>query len=129
MEIHHVGYLVKNIEKAKELFLKFGYILEKDVVYDEIRDINICFLCNEGYRIELVSPKSKDSVVADTIKKMGESPYHICYYVSDIESTVKNMREQGFIPTSEIQPAPAIDGKRVCFMYKRNMGLIEFVEK
>lgn len=129
MEIHHIGYLVKNIDKAKEIFESLGYLIEKDTMYDDIRDINICFMCNGEYRIELVSPQSKDSVVSDTIKKMGETPYHICYYVDDIKKAMESLRAHGFIPTSEIQPAPAINRKQVCFMYKRNMGLLELVER
>jgi len=86
-------------------------------------------LCNREYRIELVAPSSTKSVVSDTIKKMGETPYHICYYADNIKQKVDELRELGFVPTCEIQPAPAIDGKDVCFMYKRNMGILELVER
>ncbi len=129
MDIHHIGYLVKNIEKSIPIFEKMGYTVETETVYDAGRDIDIVFLVNGGYRVELVSPKSKSSVVADTIKKMGETPYHICYYVDNMEESVSELRESGFIPTSEIEPAPAIGGKNVCFLYKRGMGIIELVER
>ncbi len=60
MKIHHVGYLVKKLEKARQGFLDLGYIVIKDTVFDEYRKINICFMEKDGYVIELVSPESKD---------------------------------------------------------------------
>ena len=37
LRIHHIGYLVKKIEKAKQTFLALGYLIEQDTVYDDIR--------------------------------------------------------------------------------------------
>lgn len=44
LSIHHIGYLVKKIEKARQAFLSLGYEAEQDIVYDHIRKVNICFL-------------------------------------------------------------------------------------
>ena len=41
MKIHHIGYLVKKIEKAISAFLDLGYIVEKETIYDNYRDIDI----------------------------------------------------------------------------------------
>ena len=41
-----------------------GYEITQPATYDEIRKIHICFLEKDGYRIELVSPASEDSVVS-----------------------------------------------------------------
>ena len=48
-KIHHIGYLVKKIERAKELFQGLGYTLEKEIIYDSFRDVDICFLRGGGY--------------------------------------------------------------------------------
>lgn len=29
MKVHHIGYAVKDIEKAKQSFMKLGYTVEK----------------------------------------------------------------------------------------------------
>ena len=55
-KIHHIGYLVKNIEKASKLFLTLGYQVEQDTVYDNYRGVDIRFLNKDGYRVELVAP-------------------------------------------------------------------------
>ena len=128
MKIHHIGYLVKDISKAKEPFADLGYSDEGDVVYDPLRDIDILFMINGDYRIELVEPKSGESVVANTLKKTGNSPYHICYICDDIKKTQEDLYGQGYYPLGDIEPAVAIGGKNVCFMLHPSMGMIELVE-
>ena len=129
MKIHHVGYLVKNIEKAITDFKLLGYEKEGNITYDPLRDIDILFLVNSGYRIELVEPKSNQSVVYNTLKKVGNSPYHICYECDDIEVACQQLKESGYIQTSEIEPDIAIsENSSVVFLFKRNSGIIELVE-
>ena len=72
MKIHHIGYLVKKLEKAQVAFENLGYAVKQDVVLDEYRQAKIMFLEKDGYVIELVSPVSKESVVADLMKKLDQ---------------------------------------------------------
>ena len=128
MKVHHIGYFVKNIEKGKRSFIDLGYEVEQDVVRDEYRGIDIAFLVKDGYRVELVSPYTEESVVYDLRKKMGNSPYHICYEVENIEQSIEELQAQRFVVTQEPHEAVAIDGKRVCFLIHGQMGIIELVE-
>ena len=128
MKIHHIGYLVKSIEKSKSLFLSLGYDLEQDTVYDEFRKVDICFLIKDGYRIELVSPKDSSSVVGELRKKVGNSPYHICYEVESLEDAVSALAEKRFVVWDEPHEAPAINGKKVIFLVNGQIGMIELVE-
>jgi methylmalonyl-CoA/ethylmalonyl-CoA epimerase len=129
MKVHHIGYFVKNIEKGKQTFLNLGYEVEQDVVRDEYRGIDIVFLTKDGYRVELVSPYTKDSVVYDLRKKMGNSPYHICYEVANLDESMEALLQQRFVVSQEPHEAVAIDGRRVCFMVHGQMGIIELVEQ
>ena len=105
-----------------------GYHKISEIVYDEYRDIDICFMEKDGYTIELIVPKSEKSVVAKLSKKIGVSPYHICYHVKNIDKTVQKLREQGYIPTGAKQKAPAIDNHDAIFLYHPHAGIIELVE-
>lgn len=129
MKIHHLGYLVKDTEKAKAKFLDLGYSVEQDTVFDEERGVNISFLINDGYRIELVSPAREDAVVASLIKKCGNAPYHICYIADDLESEIEKLKSSGFIVIQAPKAAPAISGKRVAFLMQAALGMIELVEE
>lgn len=128
MKIHHIGYLVKKIEKAISAFTDLGYIVEKETIYDSYRDIDICFLIKDGYRVELVSPKSKNSVVYEMYKNTGNSPYHICYETDDPESDIKWLLDNNYILCDEKHPAVALENREVCFFVHPYMGMIELLE-
>lgn len=129
MRIHHIGYLVKRLEKAKDVLQSGGYTVIQDAVYDEIRGVDIAFLEKDGYVIELVSPKTKDSVVASLIRTYKNAPYHICYSSDDLEADMKRLRERGFIGIDEPTPAPALGGRRVCFFMSPHIGMVELLEE
>ena len=48
MRIHHIGYLVKKMDKAVKAFLNLGYTLVQDVVLDDYRQVTICFMEKDG---------------------------------------------------------------------------------
>lgn len=128
MKIHHVGYLVKKIDKGISAFQKLGYVLLKDVVFDEYRQADICFLEKDGYLIELVSPTSKDSVVANLIRKIGNSPYHICYETNNMKEDIEKLLSEHYVICSEEHEAVAIDNRNVCFLIHPFIGMVELVE-
>ena len=128
MKIHHVGYLAKNIEKTRKKFLELGYEVEKPVKYDEIRKINIEFLVNGDYRVELIQPMSEESPMYPLLKRYKNSPYHFCYEVENIEVSVEELSANGYTVIQEPEIAPCIEGKRVVFLNNISMGIIELVE-
>ena len=97
MRIHHIGYLVKKMDKAVKAFLDLGYTLVQDVVLDDYRQVIICFMEKDGYMIELVSPASKESVVFDLMKKMGNTPYHICYETEDMDGQIAALLAEHYV--------------------------------
>ena len=129
MKINHIGYLVKNLDKSLNAFLKLGYKIKQKTILDEYRQIKICFIEKNGYVIELVTPISKTSVVSKLIKKIGNSAYHICYETDDILSEMKNLENSGYILCSELHQAIAFQNRRVCFYLNPYLGIIELLEK
>ena len=130
MKIHHIGYFVKNIAKGMKTFCDLGYEVEQDVVRDEYRGIDIAFLLKDGYRVELVSPYTEESVVYDLRKKMGNSPYHICYEVEDIDAATLELRKKHYIVINPKEPTTEIlYHKNVVFLFNKNAGILELIEK
>lgn len=127
LTVHHIGYLVKKIEKAQKAFLSMGYTLEQDTVYDDIRKVHICFLIKDGYRVELVAPVSDDSVVSGLMKRYKNSPYHICYETTDFEKDYATLTENGFLAIDTLTPAPALQNREVVFLSNASMGMIELI--
>ena len=127
LKIHHIGYLVKKIEKAQKTFEALGYRTEQDIIYDDIRKVNICFLVKDDYRVELVSPVSEDSVVSGLIKKYKNIPYHICYETDDFTSAYDELTSNGFIAIDTPTPAPALNNCEVVFLSNAAIGMIELI--
>ncbi len=128
LKIHHIGYLVKKIDRARQTFETLGYRTEQDTVYDDTRKVDICFLVKDGYRVELVSPVSPDSVVAGLIKKYKNAPYHICYETDDFETALAELTAGGFLAIDTPTPAPALGNRRVVFLTSAASGMIELID-
>ncbi|PNS34499.1 VOC family protein [Mesotoga sp. B105.6.4] len=128
LRIHHIGYAVSSIEKSIQKFEVLGYKAIGEVVDDVSRKVRIVFLENSGVHVELIEPTSNDSPVKSLIEKNGPGTYHICYETKGLEETANKLSKQGFKPITSISAAPAIDDRRVLFMYSRECGLIELLE-
>ncbi len=128
LRIHHIGYLVKRIDKACAMFLDLGYSIEQEVIYDEYRNVDICFLIKNGYRIELISPRKGKSAVGELLKRIGNSPYHICYEVKHIGETVIELSKMKFVEWEQPTEAPALNGRKVTFLFNSQIGMIELLE-
>ena len=55
MKLHHIGYLVSNIERSKKAFSALGFSLYKETIFDEQRKCDICFMKKDSTLVELVS--------------------------------------------------------------------------
>ena len=51
MKIHHVGYYVQDIKRARNIFSMMGFDEESEQIYDEERGINVLFLTNDDNRL------------------------------------------------------------------------------
>lgn len=128
MRVHHIGYLVKKLDKAKDGFLVLGYRVVQETVYDEYRDVDILFLEKDGYVVELVSPRSEKSVVANLIKTYRNAPYHLCYVSDSFEKDLDMLEHSGFTRIDTPAPAPALGGNNVCFLLSARIGMIELID-
>lgn len=130
--VDHIGYAVKDIETAKEIFCKLGFQFG-DVQFDPLRSVNVCightsFDGTEG-TVELLSPMDGvRSPIDGILSKSGATPYHICYRVANIKEAANEMRNEGFLPIGTIARSEPLDGD-VCFLFSPDIGIIELVER
>lgn len=127
-KFHHVGIAVNDIDETASLYMAAGY--EKtETVFDPIQNVHICFLSKKGMpTLELLASNDETSPIYKTLQKNGVTPYHCCYEVDDIEDAVSRLRKMRYVATSKPVPAVAIEGRRVCFLFHKKIGLIELVE-
>lgn len=128
MKIHHIGYAVKNMEKAKGIFETLGYHFDR-TVKDVDRKLYILFGEKDGMLIELLCPMENGSPIDDLLKKNGATPYHICYETEDIEKEIERLKTIHFKLVVPPKEACAIQGRKVAFLMNLSVGIIELVEK
>ena len=128
MRFHHIGVAVKDISLTAAVYVAGGYH-QSGTIYDPKQNVNICWLKKEGMHVvELLEPVDETSPVNKTLEKNGVTPYHTCYIVDDIENAMKERRKMKYVIVSQPVEAIAIHGCKVCFLYHKNVGLIELVE-
>lgn len=126
---HHIGVAVRSIEKTAQIYLQGGYS-RSETTFDPVQNVNICWLSREGMPlVELLEPVDAASPVCGTLEKNGVTPYHTCYEVDSLDEAVADLRRMKYALVGAPAPAVAIGGRRVCFLYNRDAGLIELVEK
>lgn len=77
----------------------------------------------------MIEPAEGCEIFSKRFKNFGSMPYHICYECENLEEKIAKLTAGNFILIREPQIAPAIDNKRVAFLYSAAVGQIELVEK
>ncbi len=127
-KFHHIGVAVKDLDATASVYEQGGYRRSASI-FDPIQNVNICWLTKEGMpTVELLAPVDDTSPVNKTLEKNGVTPYHTCYVVDNIEETVAQLRKKKYVMVSKPAEAVAFCGSRVCFLFNKNVGLIELVE-
>lgn len=127
-KFHHIGVAAKAIDATASVYEQGGYHRSSSI-FDPIQNVNICWLTKEGMpTVELLAPVNEKSPVNKTLEKVGVSPYHCCYVVDNLEEAATELRKQKYIMVSKPAEAVAFCGSRVCFLFNKNVGLIELVE-
>ena len=131
MKLHHVGIVVKNIQKSLgELtqYLDFESTTVPSLVGSQ--KVNICFLKTNNVFLELIEPAEENSPVSDFIKK-GGGFHHLCFEVDDIHLELEKMKKNGaYIAVNVVK---GFEDRLTAFvmldMKNTNCNLIELAEK
>lgn len=130
MDFHHIGIATNNIIETTNKYRLFGYQTSTETFHDPIQNVLISFMEKlNSPLLELVSPINQDSPILNILNKNGTIPYHFCFEVDDIENEVLSLKKNKFILVSKIVPAVAFNNRLVCFLYSKESGLIELLNK
>jgi methylmalonyl-CoA/ethylmalonyl-CoA epimerase len=125
----HIGVAVAEIEGALELYRdSFGLSLAHREIVEEQGVEAVLLDVGEGH-VELLAPLAADTPVGRFLARQGPGLHHVAYRVSDIESTLRALKEAGLQLIDE-QPRIGIRGSRVAFVHPRATAgvLTEIVE-
>lgn len=117
-EFEHAGIAVRSIHDS----LKGAEKTE-----DPIQRVNVAFIYLNNMKIELIEPITEKSPVAKILDK-GQSLYHLCFSVPDINKALETARKHGFHCIARPVPAKAFNDNKVAWVFSKVYGLFELIE-
>lgn len=120
--ISHVGIAVADLERSIELYQKITGLNVTSVVEVPDQRVKVAMFAapsntpHPGGRIELVAATSPESPIARFIAKRGEGLHHICIYVDDIETRLKELKASG-VELIDESPRLGADGEKIAFIH------------
>ncbi len=117
-EFEHAGIAVRSISDA---------VKGVEKTEDPIQRVNVAFIYINNFKIELIEPLTEKSPVTKTLDK-GQSLYHLCFRVPDINKALETARKHGFHCIARPVPAKAFNDNKVAWVFSKVYGLFELVE-
>ena len=128
-KIYHLGYAVEDIEAASRFYREnFGVEPAGSEVVGEQGIIAAMFRVGESM-VELVQPTDPDTPVGRFLARRGEGFHHVAYQVDDLESALRELRQNG-VEIIDEEPRVGAGDTRMAFVHPRSTFgvLTELVE-
>lgn len=131
MELHHVGIVVKNIQKSLGDLSEFFDFKETTIPTEiESQKVNVCFLKTSNVYVELIEPIGENSPVKK-FSELGGGFHHLCFEVENIFDEIERMKNSG--ARVIVEPTKGFEDRLIAFvllnMKNTNCNLIELAEK
>ncbi len=117
-KLEHIGIAVKSIQKVEPNIKSIA---------DHVQKVKVAFININGADIELVEPLGNDSPVTGILEK-GQSFYHLCFSVKNIDEAIVEARRNGFHCIAKPVEAAAFNEKKIAWLFNKNFGLFELIE-
>ena len=128
--IEHLGIAVDSIDKAapfwKHILSISHHSTENVIDQGVVTDI---YDTGQG-KVELLEALGEDSPIAKFLDKRGPGIHHVCFEVIDINSAIKELKENNINVLSD-EPTIGAEGYKVVFIHPKSTGgiLVELAEK
>ncbi len=127
--IHHTAIAVNDLDRSLEEYASKYNVRPISVETIENQGVREAMIAIGGSHIQLLEPLEPNTSVARFLDRHGEGLHHIAFAVTDIDSAMSHLRDQG---VRLIDDAPRIGGggHRIAFVHPgdQNGTLIELVE-
>ena len=128
--IEHLGIAVDSIDKAAPFWkhiLKISHRSTEDVIDQGV--VTDIYDTGQG-KVELLEAMGDNSPIAKFLDKRGPGIHHVCFEVEDINSAIKELKENNINVLSD-GPTIGAEGYKVVFIHPKSTGgvLVELAEK
>ncbi len=126
--IEHVAIAVKNLDAVRDTLARIGIACDYEETLPE-HAVRLAMLPIGESAIELLEPQGQTGATAEWLRERGESIWHICLEVDDIEAAIAELRGKGVRLLDEV-PRKGHGGHRIAFIDPASTAgiLIELVE-
>lgn len=126
--IEHVAIAVRNLDQVRDTFAKLGIGCDHEETLGEHK-VRLAMLPIGESAIELLEPQSDTGATAEWLREKGESLWHICLEVDDIEAALAELKGKGVKLRDEV-PRNGHGGHRIAFLDPASTAgiLVELVE-
>ncbi len=117
LRLHHVGYVVSDLDAAAKTYKSLGF---SDGERHEIPEQNIVamtFRAGPGW-MELIQPTDPEGPIAAYMEKRGEGVHHVAYQVDDIEAKLAELKDAG-VQLIDETPRTGAHGWRIAFIHPK----------
>ena len=130
LSIEHLGIAVDSIDKAAPFWkhiLKISHSSTENVIDQGV--VTDIYDTGQG-KVELLEALGEDSPIAKFLDKRGPGIHHLCLEVIDINSAIKELKENNINVLSD-EPTIGAEGYKVVFIHPKSTGgiLVELAEK
>lgn len=131
--LYHVAVAVRDVEKAERLYadLLGLRVVGREIVEDQgVRTSMLRSENGAGAAIELIEPLDSSSPVSKFLEKRGEGVHHVCFFVDDIEASLRDLKKRGAKLIDE-RPRDGAYGSKIAFVHPKSMNgvLVELAQK
>ena len=129
--LDHVAIAVSNLEQAVKVYEDLGLKFSPEREKVEDQKVTTAFApIDTRAHLELLEPIGSDGPVAKFIAAKGEGIHHLCYRVSDVFKTSKELQGKGYRMIYS-EPVSGANDCMVNFIHPKSTGgvLIEISQK
>lgn len=128
MQLHHVGYVVRDLDAAAAIYSSFGFEVGEPFAIPEQHIVAVTIHAGTGW-IELIQPTDPEGPIAAYMAKKGEGVHHVAFQVPDIEAKLAELKAAD-IQLIDETPRSGAHGWRIAFIHPKacNGVLTELVQ-
>jgi methylmalonyl-CoA/ethylmalonyl-CoA epimerase len=126
--IEHVAIAVRDLDAVRDTFGKIGIACDYEETLPE-HAVRLAMLPIGESAIELLEPKGTTGATAEWLRAKGDSIWHLCLEVDDIEAAIAELKAKGVKLQDEV-PRSGHGGHKIAFLDPASTAgiLIELVE-
>ncbi len=128
--IEHLAIAVENIDDSAPFWSHILKIPHRKTETVESEGVTTDIYDTGRGKVELLESLGEDSPINNFLKKRGPGIHHVCFEVEDINSAIKELKENNISVLSE-EAKRGAEGYKIVFIHPKSTGgiLVELAEK